>query len=492
MSLIMPTSPAGADVRKRPMTSLSALRALAWAYCAAIVMVVSFIYRDAIRWTIILPLAAGILVLLAFTLYLRRIEGSLPYFEIGAFYAAITAIYALYPLLKWVLQGYRFVNGDTRIESVMPWPLAIAILQWWYVLYLASFCLAYALVRGRGVVQGRLRVTPPDGAVVASIVVFLIASRMFFVGLGLMFDMKIDSYLDSYLVIQRLPTFVRQIAAQVQGIELTLQLMLVIALTCVRKKWATTLLMVFLVLNVLSHVVAPGARIHLVAVVIAAVAARHIAVRRVPLRWVVSAAVAGFVLLLLLAVLRTEEKFDPERFSQRMSEYTEFEVIFGNAVELKYWHQASGILLDQPHLYWSGIRALIPQQFQRMQKDTPTAWLVRSYHPIYYEKGGTLAFGVLSEAVTGHGWPEMIWRGALVGVALALMQRGLARRKVSAYFFMVYIWLMVWSYLTVRTGTFALLMLMMYRLAVPIAAVAFLSVLLRRARRVVRPEARGT
>ena len=94
--------------------------------------------------------------------------------------------------------------------------------------------------------------------------------------------------------------------------------------------------------------------------------------------------------------------------------------------------------------------------------------------------------------MTGHGWPEMIWRGALVGVALALMQRALARRKVSAYFFMVYIWLMVWSYLTVRTGTFALLMLMMYRLAVPIAAVAFLSVLLRRARRVVRPEARGT
>jgi hypothetical protein len=123
-----------------------------------------------------------------------------------------------------------------------------------------------------------------------------------------------------------------------------------------------------------------------------------------------------------------------------------------------------------------------------MPKDTPLAWFARSYHSEQYEIGGTKAFGVLSEAVTGYGWPEVIWRGALVGVALALMQRGLNRRKVSVYFFMTYIWLMVWSYLTVRTGTFALLMMIMYRLAVPIAAVAILSLLVRRVRRIRRLE----
>jgi hypothetical protein len=238
-----------------------------------------------------------------------------------------------------------------------------------------------------------------------------------------------------------------------------------------------------------------------VVVVIATLAARHIAVRRVPMRWVMVTGAIGFATLLLLAALRTEQmmaqytnteqQFSLERIRDRMSDYTEFEVIFGNAAELMYWHEASGILLDQPHLYWSGILALIPQQFQKMPKDTPLAWFARSYHPDYYETGGTFAFGVLSEAVTGYGWPELIWRGALIGVVLALMQRGLALRRVSVYFFMSYIWIMVWSYVTVRTGTFALLMMIMYHLVVPIAAVASLSMLLRRARRTVRSVGAG-
>jgi hypothetical protein len=81
----------------------------------------------------------------------------------------------------------------------------------------------------------------------------------------------------------------------------------------------------------------------------------------------------------------------------------------------------------------------------------------------------------------------MLWRGALIGVLFALMHRFLYRPRVSPYFFMFYIWLAVWSYLTLRASTFAPLMLIVYRFVVPALAIMFLTLLLRRVRRRVVP-----
>src|SRR5688500_10657469 len=90
--------PATPEVRRRPMTSLRALRVFGWACLLATVVVLAFIYRDSIRWVIVTPLTAAIVIVIGFLLYLRGIEGSVPYFEIGAFYVAVAGIYATYPI----------------------------------------------------------------------------------------------------------------------------------------------------------------------------------------------------------------------------------------------------------------------------------------------------------------------------------------------------------------------------------------------------------
>lgn len=488
-SLTISPAPATPEVRKRPMTSLGALRALGWLCLLSVAAAVGFVYRDSVRWSIVVPLMAAIVVVIAFLRYLRGIEGTVPYFEIGAFYVVLAGLYATYPILKYVLQGYRYELGDQRLIALQHYPVGLAILEWYHVAYLISFCVAYALMRKRRAVQGRLHVTAPDWPMIASVLLLLTGAKLFFIVMGIFYDLRVGSYMESYLVIQRLPLVARQFAAQVQGIELTLQIMLVVALTCAKRRGFRVLLIAFVVLTTLSHIIVPGGRIALVAVILSAVAAHHLSVRRVQLRWLLLAAVGGFLLMEVMGIVRTDQAvggFELGRVTQRMSEeYTEFEVIFGNAIEMKYWRNASGIFLDQPNLYWSGLFAVIPQQLLPLEKDTPWVWFTRTYYPDYYEMGGGMAFGVLAEAVAGYGWPEMVWRGALVGVLFGLLHRLLYRAKISPYLFMFYIWLMVWSYLTLRSGTFAPLMLILYRFVAPAAAIWMLCLLLRRARRSV-------
>ena len=473
-------------IRPRRKISLHVFQALGWIYGVTIAIVLAILYRESIRWGLIAPLLVLGVVMFAFVLYLRSIEKVIPFFEIGAFYAAIAFLYFTYPFLKYVLQGYRYDTGDNRMMAVAHRPETLVTMEWWCVLYLTAFCVTYALVRGRRQIQGRFRVTAPDWATVASILLLLTGARLFFVVLGIFFDMRVSSYLDSYLVIQRLPHVVRQIAAQVQGIDLTLQIMLVVALTCAKGKSFRILLYSFLLITTASHLLAPGGRISLVAVVLAAAAAHHMVVRPLPLRWIAMAGVVGFVVLIAMAALRTNQDFDLERLRERMSDHTEFEVIFGNALDLMYLQDAAGIFRDKPNLYWAGLFAVIPQQLLPIVKDTPASWYARTYYTVYYETGGGLAFGVLSEAVAGYGWPEMLWRGALVGLVLALLHRKLGRPHVSIYYFMFYLWLMVWSYNTVRGGTFMVLMLFTHRFLPPVAAVFLLSLLLPRSRNIGR------
>lgn len=471
----------------RAATSTAALKALLWFYCALVAGAVTYFYRDVIQWTVVAPLLAIIVVAAGFILYLRSIEGRLPYFDIGAFYIGVTALYAAYPLLQYVLRGYDYPKGDYRMVTLRLWPETFATMGWWYVLYMVTFCAAYALVRGRRAVEGRFEVTRPDTTTIVSILLLFAGAKLFFVVLGLFFNMRGSSYLDSYLVIQRLPLFVRQIAAQVQGIGLTVQIMLVVALTCGKRRAFRILLIVFLVLTTLAHLIWPGGRVELLAVLIAAVAAHHLAVRRIPFRWALFAAAAGFALLIFMAAVRSQAGSRwGGKISDRFTDHTEFEVIFGNALDLKYLRLASGVFLDQPNLYWGGLFAFIPQQFLPIVKDSSGAWYARTYYLDYFEAGGGLAFGVLAEAVTGHGWTEMAWRGALIGIAFGFLHRLLRRRRLSVYGFIFYIWVTVWSYQTVRNGTFGLLMMIVYHVAAPFLAVAVLGILLRRGGAVTR------
>jgi len=447
----------------------------------------ALLYSKLIVWSVVAPVVTCGLVTLAFVVYLRRIEGAIPYFEIGAFCAALTFLYCAYPLVVYVVNGYSYPeSADSRLALMQDRPEDLGFLAWWYVVYLICFCLAYAVARGRESLRLPLIVTPPDATAIGAILILLVATRLFFAVLGWFFDLRVSSYFDQYLVLQRLPLFVRQVAAHVPGIDLTLQMFLVIALCCARRRRYRIILFAVLLITTASHLIWPGARVALFAVILAAVAVYAFTVRRIPFRWIVAGAGVGFILMLVMGVARQDEKQPVHRLADLLAEQTEFEVIFGNAVDLRYIKYLSGGFLARPSLYWSGIFAMVPQQLLPIEKDTPAAWYVREHYPVYSEMGGGLAFGVLSEAVMGHGLVEVVWRGLLVGALFGLLHRRLMRGEVSLAFVMFYIWVTVWSYQTIRNGTFALLVLILYHFVAPLLGIVILGAVLRRSRRVAR------
>lgn len=474
------------SARSSATASVIVRAALLW-LVLVVMGAVAYFRPQWIVWSVVGPLLAGALITFSFVMYLRRIEGGIPYFEIGVFYAVIVFVYCAFPLLQYIVNGYSFPqNGDIRLFLMQRRPDALGVLWWWYVLYLACFCGTYALARGRRRVVTPLNVPQPDAPTLAAIAILLIGTWAFFAVLGWFFDMSTSSYLEQYLVIQRLPPFVRQIAAHVRVMSLNLQAMLVVALCCARRRRYNVILAGFLAVTVISRIVWPHARLELFSILLAAIAAYHFVIRRIPFRWAAAGGLIAFVALLALGPLRVSTSRNWQTIKSEMSLQTEFSIIFGNAVDLKYLQNASGAFLNKPSLYWSGILAMVPQQLTPIVKDTPAEWYAREYYPEYFRTGGGLAFGVLAEAVTGYGIWEVIWRGALIGALFGLLHQRLGRGHVSLALLMFYLWMIVWCYQTVRAGTFALLMFLLYHFLTPLLGITVLGGVLRRGRRAAR------
>ena len=99
---------------------------------------------------VILPGLAIIAAELVFLRTLRKRDGSVRPFEIGVFYSGLVVIYALYPLVNYAANGFTYSPlADSRLFRAQPSPSEAAPIYWYYFLFLASFALAYCILRGR-------------------------------------------------------------------------------------------------------------------------------------------------------------------------------------------------------------------------------------------------------------------------------------------------------------------------------------------------------
>jgi len=70
---------------------------------------------------------------------------------------------------------------------------------------------------------------------------------------------------------------------------------------------------------------------------------------------------------------------------------------------------------------------------------------------------------VFAQAALGFGWGEIALRGGLLGFALAIIHNWWARKPVTLWRNVFYIWLAVVSYQAVRNTSFYLVPLVLYR-----------------------------
>lgn len=134
----------------------------------------------------------------------------------------------------------------------------------------------------------------------------------------------------------------------------------------------------------------------------------------------------------------------------------EFTSVFINAIDLRQRLAGAAPTDSWLAFYFVDLLRLFPSQLVGSVKFDPASWYVQTFYSDYYQQGGGLAFGTIAEAAIGLGAPEATVRGALLGLAFAWLANRLIEGPSSVIRVVVYVWLTVLSYQSIRDTTFSL------------------------------------
>jgi hypothetical protein len=422
------------------------------------------------------PLALGLLTSFGFLWVLwRRRYGSVPWFEIGAIYAAVVTLYMAYPLVGFLALGQKYTAyNDARLFMMQPDAAAVGRIGSLYCCHLIAFAAIYLLARGR-LPRRTVVVGPPHLSLLIAVVVTYAAIECFVVALGLFYDTSATSYLGTYLVARRLPLLLGQLLNHLGGIRYVLSLMLLVALFS-RYPATKGIIIGWLGTVGVITIAKLGSRTEFVLLVLSATFAYDTLVRPIRPRLVVGAAVVGLTAFIAFGAVRNG--FGDERTSVNPFSYaSEFESLFANALHLQKIRPSLDSL--PVAFYLADFAAILPQQLAPFTKIDRGDWYVNRFFPEYASAGGGLAFGSVSESVLTGGWLAALAAGGALGFCFGKLHRFYTHHARTFWVFILYLWVTTLSYQSLRNSTFALLVLFAYRFVPAVVFVNLLSVAIR-------------
>jgi oligosaccharide repeat unit polymerase len=412
----------------------------------------------------------------------RRRRHVIPWFELGAVYVAALTLYTAYPLVGFLaIDGHYAITNDVRLWMLQPSGQQVGAIAWLYVSHLGAFVAAYLIVRGRLPVTRR-PLRQPSFAVFIAVGALYLAIQGFIIFVGLFYDMSANSYLETYLVQQRLPLLVAQVFNHLSGMKHALTMVLLAALFS-RYPRSQPVIIWWIVITALITVTRFGSRTELVLLIMASAMMYQLVVRPLSLPFVLAVAGVGLIGFIAFGILRSASLSAAGSSSNPFSYASEFEILMGNAIDLaqKQLTGSLGVLPDGFHL--ADFTGLVPQQLAPFKKVDPADWYVHTFYPLYAAQGGGLAFGTIAEAVLTGGWMSAAARGAALGFCFAKIHRFYEHHASSYWVLAAYVWLATLSYQSFRNRTFVLLLLFVYRFLPVVIMVKVLVTMLNRSAR---------
>jgi hypothetical protein len=386
-----------------------------------------------------------------------RRRGGAP-FEIGAVYVAVVAVYTLYPLLAFLVNGLRISpTGEGRLAQHQPGAAELGLIGWYHVVHAAAFVVVYLVARGRGAGRALPRLSVSRPTLITALVLYVTIQGTLY-AVTIAYDLTASTYAETYLLSRRLPLFLAQATNHLSGIQFVLQLVLLAALFADYRRYRF-LIAGWLVVQAASTVIRLGTRTELVLLVLAAVLMYHHAVRPIGLVPVAGAGALGLVVFNAIGHLRAGgwSAADAGGVHPVFGYSSEFEVIFGNAWDLRRLRLAGEIGELPATFHIADLVSIVPQQLSPFTKVDPSTWYVTTFYPDYAARGGAFVFGTIAQSVLGGGWLDLVARGAALGLMLALVHRRWRRRPAGPWAFVFYIWATVLVYQSYRNMTFSLL-----------------------------------
>jgi hypothetical protein len=436
---------------------------------------------------IVLPILALLVCAVAYGVVLYRRDGGLPVFEPASFAVAATVVYGAYPLVNFIAGGLAWSPyADNRLFVLAGDPAEVAAFGWRYAMYLVVFVFVYLLLRGKSGVR-TTAMRRPSRATRAAIVLVAVLSWGLLATVARVYGIQYSpSYAEaatgSVRGISSLPLFVAQITQNVESVQLLL-LQFVVALLMIewrRHAWAPFVLIGLLLFFTVDVVVTRGSRSALVLLLLATGLLYHRLVRPMKLVAVTAAGMALLIGVLGYGIVRDFRNYrEPVAF---LTAANEFQSILGTPFDLQDRMRAGELVNIPWQIYWADLLALVPSQLLPFEKIDPSLW----YLQIAGIREGGYVFGLLAQAVVGYDWVELVLRGTVLALVLALLQRWYARHMESFWATMLMMFLSLWMYYTIRQSTFSFLYFLVYRFVPTVFVVQGLSYLLARASRPAR------
>ena len=262
------------------------------------------------------------------------------------------------------------------------------------------------------------------------------------------------------------PLAVQQVVHNLVGVVFLFKVALLLLLM---ERWSQlpwrAVLIVWLVVETVTGVSQLGSRTEVVQLWLAAVFAYHRMVR--PLTLKVAAACGGALLVAAVGygLARDAAYARPGVDSRRpvpvAAATNEFQALFATGYDL-YRRQLDGSLEVPPALRFRELYQLVPSQLLPFYKWDAGEWYVTLIDE--QGKGTGYLFGIVSQAVIGWGWLELVARGAALGALCAVLQRWYIRRARNWWVTLSYVFLCLWIYYAFREITLAPLYFVVYRL----------------------------
>jgi hypothetical protein len=459
----------------------------------AVLGVLALVLVSRQAFPVVAPLVAIVLLAGSAVVHLYFSDGRLPVFDLGALTILITATYSAVPLLGFWLAGLHWTElSYLPLYTLNPGPAEVGGFAWRHVLYLSSFTAAYLCFRGRiAIACGPTRQLRPTA--IAAMAILGAGLLGYFKLLEVIFGVSYDpSYSDLAAVAasaDALPLVARQLSHNFFAILFLLKLG---ALVWVMSRWSDrrwrAVLFVWLAVEGLSTITRMGGRTWYVMLLLATALLYHRLVK--PLS-VVRATVLVVVLLGGALVYGLARDLGGGLNTVARSEASpwatmnEFQALYGMAYDL-HARQMAGTLGPIPwQIYANDIVMLIPSQILPFSKVDPCMGYVQ-----VDGIGLGCVLGVVSNAVIGLDWVELLLRGLGLGVLFAAIHRWYARRQDGYWATMFYLCMCLWCYYTYRGSTFFFAYYIVYRFIPLLVAVRLVQIGLRNLRRLaVVPQA---
>jgi hypothetical protein len=145
---------------------------------------------------------------------------------------------------------------------------------------------------------------------------------------------------------------------------------------------------------------------------------------------------------------------------ERISANNEFSGLYATAYDVAQRHNDGRLSKVPWQLYLNDLLLMVPSQLLPFEKVEPSEWYMDQIG--LRDTGAGFMWSVISQAEVGFGIPELILRGAVLGILFAYLHRWYIRRSDSWIVTGFYVFMCLMSYYTFRATTFFFLVFIEY------------------------------